>query len=113
MLAQLRGRCLGAIFVDPPLEPLCQLLETLLELNLRLVPENPLRLGDVAKAVADVAGAIVPGDIGFEMLLTQHLSQSLGNLEDRIRLPATEVEDLVGSRRTIQREGTPGSEVAH
>src|SRR4051794_27124535 len=113
MSTQLRGGRLGAIFIDSALQPLRQLLETLVELNLRAVTQNILRLRNVAKAVADIPGAIVAGYIGFQMLLAQHHAQSPGDLEDRVRLAATEVENLVRGRRAIQRQNTSGSEVAH
>src|SRR4051812_37995312 len=101
MPAQLRGRRLGTVFIDPPLEPLRQLLQTLLELHLRPVTEHPGRLGDVTEAVANIARPIIAGNIGLEMLLAQHLAQSPGDLENRVRLAAAEIEDLIRGRRAI------------
>jgi hypothetical protein len=60
---ELGSRLSHAIFRRLSSEPGCQLGQSLLEGNLRVVAQHPPSARDVGKAVANVADAILPRDL--------------------------------------------------
>src|SRR5687768_365603 len=73
-------------------EPRRQLLEPLLEGDLRRVAEPLARLADVGEAVPDVADAVLAGDLGRDRLLAEHAGHGRRHVAHRARLPAADVE---------------------
>lgn len=82
----------GAGDGDAAFEPCGELGEAVFEADARFVSKNSLREGDVGEAVADVAGAILAGDDGFQILAIENVGEAGGDVAYGDMAAAADVE---------------------